>query len=306
VAGRDAIRTWSIAFGLSVLIHASLAGVLSGQSWLVRDVHLPQLISLPVELVEPPPPEAPHPVPPPPRHTPAKALLQKLLPHPIETKPRIEPPPPPPPETVKHVDRVPDSPPAPSPPLVETSTAPAPSPPEAATASPALAPAASLPPMERDRNRNSGAGLALPASKTDAADASGPATSGSSGSSSTAVASVPRSGAGSSASTSSSGTVSGTSTRGITQWARPQGGYQVRPSYPASARRLGIQGTVRLKVQVLADGRVGDIVVESSAGHADLDRAASDAVRQWHFDPARKGTEPVVSWVLLPVQFQLR
>jgi protein TonB len=106
--------------------------------------------------------------------------------------------------------------------------------------------------------------------------------------------------------TSGSGPSSGTSTRGITQWAHPQGGYQVHPNYPASARRLGIQGTVRLKVQVLADGHVGEIIVESSAGHADLDRAAADAVRQWHFEPARRGSEPVATWVLLPVKFQLK
>ena len=80
----------------------------------------------------------------------------------------------------------------------------------------------------------------------------------------------------------------------------------MHPSYPASARRLGIQGTARLRVQVLADGRVGEIIVERSAGHADLDRAATDAVRQWHFEPARRGTEPVATWVLLPVQFQLK
>ena len=123
---------------------------------------------------------------------------------------------------------------------------------------------------------------------------------------STAVASVPRSDGSSTAPAPASGTSSGTSTRGITQWAHPQGGYQVHPSYPASARRLAIQGTARLRVQVLADGRVGEIVVESSAGHADLDRAAADAVRQWRFEPARKGAEPVATWVLLPVQFQLR
>jgi hypothetical protein len=34
----------------------------------------------------------------------------------------------------------------------------------------------------------------------------------------------------------------------VTQLARPQGGYQVRPSYPATPRRLGIQGTTLLRV----------------------------------------------------------
>jgi periplasmic protein TonB len=93
---------------------------------------------------------------------------------------------------------------------------------------------------------------------------------------------------------------------GITQYARPQGGYQVRPSYPATPRRLGIQGTTMLRVHVLADGRIGDVLVEKSGGHPDLDQAATEAVRAWRFDPARRGTEPVAMWVLLPVEFRLR
>jgi protein TonB len=93
---------------------------------------------------------------------------------------------------------------------------------------------------------------------------------------------------------------------GVTQFARPQGGYQVRPSYPAAPRRLGIQGTTLLRVHVLADGRIGEVLVEKSGGHPDLDQAATDAVRAWRFDPARRGTEPVAMWVLLPVEFRLK
>ena len=93
---------------------------------------------------------------------------------------------------------------------------------------------------------------------------------------------------------------------GVTQMAIPRGGYQVRPSYPNSARRLGIQGMTTLRVYVAADGRVGDVQVQESAGHPDLDNAAADAVKRWRFEPARRGTEPVGVWVLLPVEFRLR
>ena len=96
------------------------------------------------------------------------------------------------------------------------------------------------------------------------------------------------------------------STGAITQYARPQGGYQVRPGYPATARRLGIQGTTMLRVHVLVDGRVGDVVVQETAGHPDLDQAAAEAVRRWRFDPARRGNDPVAMWVLLPVEFRLK
>jgi len=93
---------------------------------------------------------------------------------------------------------------------------------------------------------------------------------------------------------------------GITRTATPTGGYQVRPSYPATARRLGIEGTSLLRVFVAADGRVADVQVDQTAGHPDLDRAAMDAVRRWKFEPGRRGSEPVGMWVRLPVEFVLK
>jgi protein TonB len=88
--------------------------------------------------------------------------------------------------------------------------------------------------------------------------------------------------------------------------ARPLGGYQVKPRYPDSARRAGAQGVTMLRVRVLENGRVGDIVVERSAGFRDLDLAAVNAVKKWRFEPARRGKNPVPVWVLLPVKFELR
>ena len=92
----------------------------------------------------------------------------------------------------------------------------------------------------------------------------------------------------------------------VTRVAIPRGGYQITPSYPASARRLGVEGTALLRVLVDSDGRVGDVVVKQSAGHPDLDRAAADAVRHWRFEPARRGADSVAMWVELPVDFRLR
>ena len=61
-----------------------------------------------------------------------------------------------------------------------------------------------------------------------------------------------------------------------------------------------------LRVHVLDDGRVGEIKVEESAGHPDLDQAATDAVRRWRFEPARHGDQAVAMWVRLPVEFRLK
>jgi periplasmic protein TonB len=92
----------------------------------------------------------------------------------------------------------------------------------------------------------------------------------------------------------------------VTQTATPRGGYQLTPTYPSSARRAGIQGTTLLGIFVGADGRVADVVVKQSAGHPDLDRAATEAVRRWRFEPARRGGEAVAMWIELPVEFHLR
>ena len=88
--------------------------------------------------------------------------------------------------------------------------------------------------------------------------------------------------------------------------ARPLSGYQVKPRYPESARRAGAQGVTLLKLRVLENGKVGEVQIERSAGHADLDNAAVDAVKRWLFQPARIGTIPVAVWVLLPVHFEIQ
>ena len=93
---------------------------------------------------------------------------------------------------------------------------------------------------------------------------------------------------------------------GLTGLAHPLGGYQVRPRYPESARRAGVQGTTLLKLRVLENGRVGEVLVEQSAGHRDLDNAAAEAVKGWRFEPARIGKEPIAVWVILPVKFELQ
>lgn len=92
---------------------------------------------------------------------------------------------------------------------------------------------------------------------------------------------------------------------GVTSFARPLGGYQTTPHYPEAARREGVEGTVTLRFEVLASGKVGTVQVQRSAGRADMDRAAVEAIRTWLFEPARRGKEAVTVWVTLPVRFEL-
>ena len=77
------------------------------------------------------------------------------------------------------------------------------------------------------------------------------------------------------------------------------------PRYPLIARRNGVEGTVRLKVLVTRDGRAAQLELDKSSGSSALDNAALEAVKNWQFVPARRGQEPVESWVLVPVVFKL-
>ena len=92
---------------------------------------------------------------------------------------------------------------------------------------------------------------------------------------------------------------------GVTSFARPLGGYQTTPHYPEAARREGVEGTVTLRFEVLASGKVGTVQVQRSAGRPDMDRAAVEAIKTWLFEPARREKEAVAVWVTLPVRFEL-
>ena len=77
------------------------------------------------------------------------------------------------------------------------------------------------------------------------------------------------------------------------------------PRYPDAARRSGEQGTVTLRVRVKRDGVASEVAVEKSSGSQHLDAAALEAVKAWRFTPARRGAEPVESWMLVPIVFRL-
>jgi protein TonB len=62
---------------------------------------------------------------------------------------------------------------------------------------------------------------------------------------------------------------------------------------------------VVLFVEVLADGRVGQMGIKRSAGHDILDRAALEAVGTWRFEPGRKEGRAVAMSVEVPVRFVL-
>ncbi len=78
-----------------------------------------------------------------------------------------------------------------------------------------------------------------------------------------------------------------------------------KPAYPAFARRMGIQGTVMLKVLVSREGFSLKVQLAQSSGFEILDNAAAETVKTWRFVPARRGDLPVDEWVQVPVAFHL-
>ncbi len=81
----------------------------------------------------------------------------------------------------------------------------------------------------------------------------------------------------------------------------PQPLRQVDAVYPPQAGSSETQ-RVELLVTVEADGRVGAVEVSRSAG-PELDAAATTAVRQWTFDPARQDGTAIAARIRVPFLF---
>jgi TonB family protein len=78
---------------------------------------------------------------------------------------------------------------------------------------------------------------------------------------------------------------------------------EVEPSYPEAAQAAGIEGTVHLQLTVTETGAVADVSVVG--GPDALVDAAVAAVRQYRFEPARLGNEPVAVRVDYRMTFAL-
>jgi TonB family protein len=66
------------------------------------------------------------------------------------------------------------------------------------------------------------------------------------------------------------------------------------PVLPGIARQMHLAGTVRLQVEVSPAGKVTS--VKALGGHPILITAATNAVKQWRFEPDPQSTPVVVSF----------
>ena len=77
---------------------------------------------------------------------------------------------------------------------------------------------------------------------------------------------------------------------------------RVDPTYPDTARRAGIEGTVELEVSIDASGKVTDVEVARGLPFG-LSESAVEAVRRWTWKPARTAAGAVASRKTVRVRF---
>jgi len=80
---------------------------------------------------------------------------------------------------------------------------------------------------------------------------------------------------------------------------------RIEPTYPAQSRRVGEEGTVKLRILVDTAGRPKQVQVLASSGFSRLDQAAQEAVRRWRFVAATDGSHAIDAWTQVAVTFRL-
>lgn len=77
------------------------------------------------------------------------------------------------------------------------------------------------------------------------------------------------------------------------------------PPYPYRARQRGIEGEVRVRLLVKADGSVDNVEILSADPAGVFEEAVLQTVPRWSFSPGKIGGRAVASWVVTTVHFQL-
>ena len=86
----------------------------------------------------------------------------------------------------------------------------------------------------------------------------------------------------------------------------PQMPQMPAPPYPPQALRQGIDGTVVLLIDVGADGKPTQVVVDHSEPAGVFDATAIATARHWTFNPALEHGKPVAGQVKVPITFEAR
>jgi iron complex outermembrane recepter protein len=83
----------------------------------------------------------------------------------------------------------------------------------------------------------------------------------------------------------------------------PRVTHQITPqTNPDDEKGFRVSGTVLVGLTVSSKGEPRDVHVVKSLDKS-IDESAVAAVRQWHFDPAKKGDQPVAVRVTVEIRF---
>lgn len=70
-----------------------------------------------------------------------------------------------------------------------------------------------------------------------------------------------------------------------------------KPKYPEKARRRGVEGSTKVKLEVDNKGNVTNVKLAQSSGNDDLDKEAVRAARRWKLKNPKGGTQGIVAKV---------
>lgn len=85
---------------------------------------------------------------------------------------------------------------------------------------------------------------------------------------------------------------------------QPRALREIVPDYPPNADRRRLSGTVRLQIEIEADGRVRDVSVVSANPPGVFEDSARAAFRDARFAPAQRNGRPVRARVLIEVVYE--
>ena len=90
---------------------------------------------------------------------------------------------------------------------------------------------------------------------------------------------------------------------------QPQGDARfpfTEPEYPNADIRMGHEGTVWLAIEILPNGRVGQVRIDQTSGFVRLDESAVREARKWRMQPGTQDGVAIPMWKRVPVTFQLK
>jgi periplasmic protein TonB len=85
---------------------------------------------------------------------------------------------------------------------------------------------------------------------------------------------------------------------------KPKPTQMIGAQYPDAARTHELEGVVRVKLILNAEGEVIDAEIVKGLGFG-LDEAALDAARRWAFKPATRCGKPVETSITIGMRFSL-